>query len=51
MTTTGEFDDEIVDMMSIVVVGNTKSYYKNGNFITPRGYNDKKRDKAKKSSN
>ena len=51
MTTIGEFDDEIVDMMSIVVVGNTKSYYKNGNFITPRGYNDKKRDKAKKSSN
>lgn len=51
MTTIGEFDDEIVDMMSIVVVGNTKSYYKNGNFITPRGYNDKKRDKVKKSSN
>ena len=48
MTTIGEFDDKNVDMMSIVIVGNTKSFYKNGNFITPRGYNDKKRDKIKK---
>lgn len=48
MTTIGEFNDEIVDMMSIVIVGNTKSFYKNGSFITPRGYNDKKRDKVKK---
>ncbi|NME81914.1 precorrin-3B C(17)-methyltransferase [Clostridium sp. SM-530-WT-3G] len=44
LTTIGEFDDSIVDMMSIVIVGNTKSYYKNGSFITPRGYNNKKRD-------
>ena len=48
MTTIGEFNDENVDMMSIVIVGNTKSFYKNGSFITPRGYNDKKRDKVKK---
>lgn len=44
LTTIGEFDDSIVDMMSIVIVGNTKSFYKDGSFITPRGYNNKKRD-------
>lgn len=32
------FNDEIVDMFSIVIVGNSKSYVKNGEFITPRGY-------------
>ena len=33
-----DFDDTVVDMMSIVIVGNSKSYIKDGNFITPRGY-------------
>lgn len=32
------FDDQIVDMFSIVIIGNSKSYIKNGVFITPRGY-------------
>ncbi|MBU3108435.1 precorrin-3B C(17)-methyltransferase [Clostridium gasigenes] len=32
------FNDEIVDMFSIVIIGNSKSYIKNGVFITPRGY-------------
>ena len=32
------FDDEVVNMMSIVVIGNSKSYFKDGYFITPRGY-------------
>lgn len=36
-----DFDTEIVDMMSIVIVGNSKSYYKDGKFITPRGYQNK----------
>ena len=45
MTTMREFNDEIVDMMSIVTVGNSKSYYKDNKFITPRGYSNKKRDK------
>lgn len=45
LTTIGEFDDEIVDMMSIVIIGNTKSFYKDGMFVTPRGYNNKKREK------
>lgn len=37
-----DFDPEIVDMMSIVIVGNSKSYYKDGKFITPRGYENKR---------
>lgn len=45
LSTLGEFDDEIVDMMSIVTIGNSKSFYKDGKFITPRGYSDKKRNK------
>ena len=33
------FDEEVVDMFSIVIVGNSQSFIKNGKFITPRGYN------------
>lgn len=36
------FNDEVVDMFSIVIVGNSKSYIKDGYFITPRGYKIKK---------
>lgn len=32
------FDESIVDMFSIVIVGNSQSYIKNDKFITPRGY-------------
>jgi precorrin-3B C17-methyltransferase len=32
------FDDSEVDMFSIVIIGNSKSFIKNGQFITPRGY-------------
>lgn len=32
------FDDSQVDMMCIVIIGNSQSYIKNGEFITPRGY-------------
>lgn len=32
------FDDSIVDMFSMVIIGNSKSYIKDGKFITPRGY-------------
>lgn len=38
LTTIGEFTDENVDMMSIVIIGNSQSYIKDGFFITPRGY-------------
>lgn len=39
--TLGDFTDEKVDMFSIVVIGNSQSYYKDGLFITPRGYESK----------
>ncbi|MDW8801835.1 precorrin-3B C(17)-methyltransferase [Clostridium sp. A1-XYC3] len=32
------FDDSIVDMFSIVIIGNSNSFIKDGQFITPRGY-------------
>lgn len=38
LTTLAEFDPEIVDMFSIVVIGNSQSYVANNRFITPRGY-------------
>ncbi|MBS2211762.1 precorrin-3B C(17)-methyltransferase [Carboxylicivirga mesophila] len=41
LTTLGEFDPEIVDMFSIVVIGNSQSYVSNNKFITPRGYYSK----------
>lgn len=37
-----EFNDEVVDMFSIVIIGNSKSYIKDGYFVTPRGYKIKK---------
>lgn len=36
--TLDSFDDSIVDMFTIVIVGNSKSFIVDGNFITPRGY-------------
>ena len=33
------FNEEVVDMFSIVIIGNSQSLVKNGRFITPRGYN------------
>lgn len=38
ITTLADFDENIVDMMSIVVIGNSQSYIKEDLFITPRGY-------------
>ena len=32
------FDEEVIDMFSIVIVGNSQSFVKEGKFITPRGY-------------
>lgn len=32
------FDDSIVNMLSIVIIGNSTSYIKKGKFITKRGY-------------
>jgi precorrin-3B C17-methyltransferase len=36
--TLDSFDENIVDMLSIVIIGNSQSYIKDGVFITPRGY-------------
>ncbi|RMC96014.1 precorrin-3B C(17)-methyltransferase [Clostridium autoethanogenum] len=36
--TLDSFDDSVVDMMSVVIIGNSNSYIKDGIFITPRGY-------------
>ena len=32
------FDESVVDMFSIVIIGNSQSYIKKDKFITPRGY-------------
>ena len=37
-----DFNDEVVDMFSIVIIGNSKSNIKDGYFVTPRGYKIKK---------
>jgi precorrin-3B C17-methyltransferase len=36
--TLGTFEEDVVDMFSIVIIGNSQSYIKEGKFITPRGY-------------
>lgn len=36
--TLDSFEDSCVDMMSIVIVGNSQSFIKDDKFITPRGY-------------
>lgn len=38
VTDLDNFNDEIVDMFSVVIIGNSQSYIKEGKFITPRGY-------------
>ncbi|MCU4155663.1 precorrin-3B C(17)-methyltransferase [Carboxylicivirga sp. A043] len=46
LTTLGEFDPEVVDMFSIVIIGNSQSYVANDKFITPRGYYSKYDEKG-----
>lgn len=36
--TLDNFNEKVVDMLSIVIIGNSQSFIKNGKFITPRGY-------------
>ncbi|EFR97242.1 precorrin-3B C(17)-methyltransferase [Listeria ivanovii] len=38
ITTMREIDYELVDMTTMVIVGNKETYVKNGKMITPRGY-------------
>lgn len=37
-TTLADLDPESVDMLSVVIIGNERSFLRNGRFITPRGY-------------
>lgn len=36
--TLDSFEDSEVDMLSVVIIGNSQSFIKNGVFVTPRGY-------------
>jgi len=38
LTTLGKLDPEEVDMLTVVIIGNSQSYEWEGHFITPRGY-------------
>lgn len=44
ITTLKDFDPEEVDMFTLVIIGNSKSYNWKGKFITPRGYYDKEEE-------
>lgn len=37
-TTLGAFDPEDVDMFTVILIGNSQSYFYDGKMITPRGY-------------
>lgn len=43
--TLGTFEENVVDMISIVIIGNSQSYIKDGKFITPRGYSSSRKEK------
>jgi precorrin-3B C17-methyltransferase len=38
VATLGAFDPEDVDMFTVILIGNSQSYFADGKFITPRGY-------------
>lgn len=38
LTTIKDLDETLVDMTTIIIVGNKETYVKNGRMITPRGY-------------
>ena len=38
LTTLGTIHEAEIDMFSIVIVGNSQTYIKDGKMITPRGY-------------
>lgn len=41
ITTLGNIDYEKVDMLCVLIIGNSNTYIKNGKIITPRGYDIK----------
>lgn len=38
IVTLGDFNPEDADMFTVVIIGNSQSYVRDGRFITPRGY-------------
>ena len=44
LTTLGELDTDLIDMFTIVLIGNSQSYVWDKQFITPRGYYDREAD-------
>ena len=44
VTTLGAFDPEDVDMFTVILIGNSQSYFADGKFITPRGYYREKKE-------
>ena len=38
ITTLGHLKDAEIDMFSVVIIGNSQTYVKDGRMITPRGY-------------
>ncbi|HWR62352.1 MAG TPA: precorrin-3B C(17)-methyltransferase [Clostridia bacterium] len=38
IATLGTIDYDFIDMMTVVIIGNSKTYVKDGRMITPRGY-------------
>lgn len=44
LTSLEKLKDEPVDMFCVVIIGNSKTYCKNGKMITPRGYYIEKRE-------
>lgn len=48
VTTLGNFDPEKIDMFTVVLIGNSQSYFFENKIITPRGYyGEMKQEKAK----
>ena len=41
ITTLGALKDADIDMFSVVIIGNSNTYVRDGKMITPRGYQDK----------
>ncbi len=48
VTTLGEMDTEVVDMFTIVLIGNSQSYLSGNHIITPRGYYREKHEGKEK---
>jgi len=38
ITTLADMDYDFIDMMTVVIIGNSNTYVKDGKMITPRGY-------------